>query len=73
MKKVVLVLGVAAMMFGMASCSKTCKCTYTVAGISATQHDIDISDNDDVKKCKDLNDSFTVNGVKVADADCSAE
>ena len=73
MKKVVLALGLVAMMASFASCSKTCKCTFTVAGVSTTVEDIDISDNDDVKKCKDLNDSYTYKGTKIANADCKAQ
>ncbi len=62
MKKVVLALGVIAMMGAFCSCKKTCSCTMSVAGISQTT-EVNMKDYN-VKKCSELT-KITQNGITI--------
>lgn len=59
MKKVILAIGVIALMGCFASCKKTCVCTSTVSGFSPTTTETTISSG----SCSDLNSSTTTMGV----------
>jgi len=55
MKKLLIVLAAAGMLFAMSSCKKTCTCTVTVAGVTtSTEVNLDDYKDQDVKKCSDL-------------------
>ncbi len=65
MKKVLIAMAVVAMAASFASCNKTCTCSTYVNGEiveNLTVNDIDISDNDQIKKCSDMNTSVTLLG-----------
>lgn len=64
MKKLLVVLAAAAMLFAMSSCNKTCTCkTYALGNVVATVEDVKIDkDNTNIKKCSDMNTVATVNG-----------
>ncbi|MBP5536200.1 MAG: hypothetical protein J6X62_05340 [Bacteroidales bacterium] len=63
MKKVILTLAVIAAVACMSSCNKKCTCTTKVNGeVQSTIEDIDITKNDNISKCKDMNSSVTILG-----------
>lgn len=66
MKKVLITLAIIAVAGAFASCSKTCQCTTFVAGNVTSEYEVDLDDidNEDVKKCKDLNTVVEVAGLK---------
>lgn len=66
MKKVLVILAAAAMMFAMTSCDKTCTCkTYVAGNVVATVEDVTLDkDNENIKKCSDMNTVVTVNDMK---------
>ena len=65
MKKVILAIGVIALMGCFASCKKTCVCTTTMAGLQPTTTETTISSG----SCSDLNSSTTTMGV-VSKTEC---
>lgn len=55
MKKVLVVLAAAGLLFSMTSCDKKCTCTANVIGITAST-EVNLNDfkNDNIKRCSDL-------------------
>ena len=66
MKKVLVILAAAGLLFAMSSCKKTCKCTATVAGFSR-EVEVNLEEykkNDSsIKKCSDLSQGNFANLV----------
>lgn len=57
-------LAAIAVMAVVSSCGKSCTCTTYVNGEETfSQSDIDISENDNIKKCSDMNSSTTILGI----------
>ncbi len=69
MKKVLVLLAVAAMLFGMASCAKDCTCKGYVDGefVEGSETTIEREDLEAAgyKKCSELNESYSGYGTQV--------
>ena len=67
MKKVFLALAVIATVACFSSCNKTCTCKTYVAGV-ATESEVSLDDlkkdNENIKKCSDVNTVVEVMGVQ---------
>ena len=65
MKKLLAVLAVVAFCASFTSCSKDCKCTTTVNGVSKeTTITKETMDASGIDKCSDMNSSAEVLGIK---------
>ncbi|MBO4614566.1 MAG: hypothetical protein J5709_05575 [Bacteroidales bacterium] len=63
MKKVLVVLAAAGLLFAMSSCKKVCTCTFTVMGVStSTEVNLEEYESPDIKTCSDLGEALTVPG-----------
>lgn len=73
MKKVLLSLAVVATVACFASCSKTCSCKAYVNGNVSEEWEVDLDDvnDDNVKKCSDLNTVIELGGLK-AGTECKS-
>ena len=73
MKKVFLALAAIAIIATVSSCNKTCTCTTYVNGNEvSTVDDIDISENDHIKKCSDMNSSVELLG-QTSEVKCKSQ
>ena len=60
MKKVLVILAAAGLLFAMSSCDKTCTCKTFLAGNVITENEVELDkDNTNVKKCSDMNTYVT--------------
>lgn len=68
MKKLLVVLAAAGLLFAMSSCSKTCTCTVTVMGVTSST-EVNLKDYEDqgIKKCSDFG---TANVAGMANWEC---
>lgn len=66
MKKVLVILAAAGMLFAMSSCSKECKCKTYVDGEMKHENTVSKEDLESAgfEKCKDLNSTVELMGVK---------
>ena len=66
MKKVLVILAAAGLLFAMSSCSKECKCKYYSDGDLKSEKTITKEDMESLgfEKCKDMNSTIELLGVK---------
>ncbi len=63
MKKLLVILAAAGLLFAMSSCDKKCTCKTYAAGVVLTESEVVLDkDNTSVKKCSDMNTVATLNG-----------
>ena len=59
MKKLLVILAAAGMLFAMSSCTKTCTCRYYMAGAEAMSPDeIEVGMGKDYKNCADVEEAI---------------
>ncbi|MBQ1733010.1 MAG: hypothetical protein II037_12455, partial [Bacteroidales bacterium] len=60
MKKLLVVLAAAGLLFAMSSCDKTCTCKSFLAGNVVTESEVELDkENTNIKKCSDMNTYVT--------------
>ena len=66
MKKLLVILAAASLLFAMSSCSKDCKCKYYVDGDMRSEKTITKEDMESLgfEKCKDMNSTIELLGSK---------
>ena len=71
MKKLLVILAAAALLFAMSSCDKTCTCKAYLGGNVVKEYPVELDkDNTDIKKCSDMNTYVTDNEGNKTGVEC---
>lgn len=71
MKKLLVVLAAAGMLFAMSSCDKTCTCKTFLVGNVVTEYEVELDkENTNIKKCSDMNTYGTDNNGNKTGLEC---
>ncbi len=71
MKKLLVVLAAAGLLFAMSSCDKTCTCKSFLAGNVVTESEVELDkENTNIKKCSDMNTYVTDNNGNKTGLEC---
>ncbi|MBQ2574562.1 MAG: hypothetical protein IKO34_03255 [Bacteroidales bacterium] len=71
MKKLLVVLAAAGLLFAMSSCDKTCTCKSFLGGNVVTESEVELDkDNTNIKKCSDMNTYVTDNNGNKTGLEC---
>ncbi len=72
MKKLLVVLAAASLLFAMSSCNKTCTCkTFLAGNVVATAEDVELDkENTNIKKCSDMNTYVTDDNGNKTGVEC---